>query len=240
MSVSRRRVRAIYRKELREYRRKPTIVTGIAILPLIFLIQPPTDVFALPASSASALSHEDPLPYLLAIAAIVPAMAAAHPVAGERQQGTLEPVLTTPARREEFLPGKALAAPVPSLAVSHAACALFLACIEIRAHPVTAPALVRGPELPAQLPFTPLLAGWPIWAGMAISTRSSDVRVAQQPGMPANLPSVAVTTLIALNVIHATRSPALGGAAALLLLNRLSWRITSATFDRERLITGTR
>ena len=40
MSVSRRRVRAIFRKELREYRRNRTIVTGMAILPLLFLIQP--------------------------------------------------------------------------------------------------------------------------------------------------------------------------------------------------------
>jgi ABC-type Na+ efflux pump permease subunit len=40
MSVSRRRVRAIFRKELQEYRRNRTIVTGMAILPLLFLIQP--------------------------------------------------------------------------------------------------------------------------------------------------------------------------------------------------------
>ena len=44
MSVSRRRVRAIYRKELREYRRNRTIVTGMAILPLLFLVQPLDDL----------------------------------------------------------------------------------------------------------------------------------------------------------------------------------------------------
>jgi ABC-2 type transport system permease protein len=49
-----------------------------------------------------------------------------------------------------------------------------------------------------------------------------------------------MTTLIALNVIHPTLGLALGLGAALLLLNHLGWRITSATFDRERLITGTR
>jgi hypothetical protein len=52
--------------------------------------------------------------------------------------------------------------------------------------------------------------------------------------------TVAVTSLIACNVIHATLGLALGGAAAPLLGYRLGWRITSATFDRERLITGTR
>jgi ABC-type transport system involved in multi-copper enzyme maturation permease subunit len=161
-------------------------------------------------------------------------------VVGERQQGTLEPVLTTPIRREEFLLGKALAALVPSVATSLAVYAFFLACIELFARPAVASALLRGPELLAQLLFTPLLAGWSIWVGMAISARSSDVRVAQQLGMLASLPSVAVTSLIAFNGIHATLDLALSLAAALLVLNGLGWRIMSATFDRERLITATR
>jgi hypothetical protein len=49
-----------------------------------------------------------------------------------------------------------------------------------------------------------------------------------------------VTTLVALNVIKASLVTALIAAAALLLLNRLGWRLTSAAFDRERLIAGTR
>ena len=52
--------------------------------------------------------------------------------------------------------------------------------------------------------------------------------------------SVAVTTLLALNVIHPTLALAVGAAALLLILNRLGWRATSAMFDRERLTTGTR
>ncbi len=46
MSISARRVRAIFRKELREYRRNGPIVAAMAILPLIFLIQPLVLVFA--------------------------------------------------------------------------------------------------------------------------------------------------------------------------------------------------
>ncbi len=44
-------------------------------------------------------------------------MVAAYAVVGERQQGTLEPVLTTPVRREEFLLGRALASFVVSLGI---------------------------------------------------------------------------------------------------------------------------
>jgi ABC-type transport system involved in multi-copper enzyme maturation permease subunit len=149
-------------------------------------------------------------------------------------------VLTTPVRREEFLLGKALAVLVPSVAISYRVFVLFLACVELFAQPGVVPALVQGPDLLAQLVFTPLLAGWSIWLGIAISTRASEIRVAQQLGLLANLPSVAVTTLLALNVIHPTLALAIGGAVLLLALNRLGWRVTSAMFDRERLITGTR
>lgn len=105
MNISKRRVSAIFRKELREYRHNGTIVSTMAIIPLIFVLPPLIDVFAQPASSAIALRHGDALLYLLRIPAIVPAVVAAYAVVGERQQGTLEPVLTTPVLREEFLLG---------------------------------------------------------------------------------------------------------------------------------------
>jgi ABC-type Na+ efflux pump permease subunit len=238
--MSTRRVRAIFRKELREYRRNRSLTVGMAIIPVLFCVQPLIQVFALPASASIPLRHEHVLLYLLGIPALVPAFVAAYAVAGERQQGTLEPVLTTPIRREELLLGKALAVLLPSTAVAYAVYALFLACVELFALRAVASALVHPAELLAQLALTPLLAGWTIWIAIAISTRSNDIRVAQQLASLAGLPSVAVTTLIALNVIPATFGLALAGAAVLLVLNRLGWRITSAMFDRERLITGTR
>jgi ABC-type transport system involved in multi-copper enzyme maturation permease subunit len=241
MTVSERRVRAIFRKELQEYRRNGALIIGtMAVIPLIFVLPPLLDVFALPASAAGTLGHEHPLLYLLGIPAIVPAAVAAYSVVGERQQGTLEPMLTTPIRRDEFLLGKALAALVPSLAIAYAVYLFVLACIELFAHPGVAAALVRGPDILAQLLFTPLLAAWSIWVGIAISTRASDVRVAQQLGMLASLPSVAMTTLIAYNVIPASLGLAVSLAALLLVLDGLGWMVTSAAFDRERLVTGTR
>jgi ABC-type Na+ efflux pump permease subunit len=235
-----RRVRAIVGKELREYRRNRSLVAGMAILPLIFVINPLVTVFALPASSAGVLLDQHVLIYLLGIPAIVPAVIAASSIAGERQQGTLEPVLSTPIGRAEFLLGKVVAALVPSVAISYAVYALVLACVALFAEAEVAAALVRGSDVLAQLLFTPLLAGWSIWVGTAISTRSGDVRVAQQLGMLANLPSIAVTTLIAYDVIHPTLGLAVGLAAALLLGNGIGWRLTAALFDRERLITGRR
>jgi ABC-2 type transport system permease protein len=113
------RIRAIFRKELRDYRRNRQIVTSMAVLPLILSVYPSIQILALPASSAGVLLGKQPLVYMLALPAIVPAVVAAYAVAGERQQDTLEPVLTTPIRREELVLGKALAALLPSLAVSY-------------------------------------------------------------------------------------------------------------------------
>jgi ABC-type transport system involved in multi-copper enzyme maturation permease subunit len=237
---SRRRVQAIFAKDLREFRRNRSLTVGMGIIPVLFSVQPLITVLTVSSAASTTLRHEHVLLYMLGIPALVPSLVAAYSIVGERQQGTLEPVLTTPIRRQELLLGKALAALVPSIVVAYLVFALFLACVGLFAAPSVASALIRVPDLLAQLVFTPLLAGWSIWTAMLISTWASDVRVAQQLAMVASLPSVAVIVLVALNVIPASLVTAAVAAAALLLLNRLGLRLVSATFDRERLITGTR
>ena len=240
MSLNSRRVRAIVGKELRDFRRNRNLTVGMAIVPVLFCVQPLVAVFTLDPAASTALRHEHVLLYMLGIPALVPSFVAAYSVVGERQQGTLEPVLTTPIRREELLLGKALAALLPSLAVAYLVYGLYLACVELFAAPAVASALIRPPDLLAQLVFTPLLAGWSIWVAILISTRSNDTRVAQQFATLASLPSITVTTLIALNVIKVSFAAGLAAAAVLLLLNRIGWRLASATFDRERLIISTK
>ena len=235
-TTSSRRVRAIFRNEMRDYRRNGQIVATMIILPLIFVIPPLINIFALSAQSAIALGRGDPLLYLLGIPALVPATIAAFSVVGERQQGTLEPVLSTPIRRQEFVLGKALSALVPSVAVAYLVYALTLLALAIFADPAVASALLQSQDVLAQLAFTPLLATWSIWLGIAISTRASDVRVAQQLGMLANLPSVVVVALVAYDVIHPSARLAFAAAALLLFLDVAGWRLTSAIFGRERLI----
>ena len=240
MNVSRRRVRAIFRKELREYRHNSQILVSMVVLPLVFIVQPTVEIFALPASAAGGLAGKEPLVYMLAIPALVPAVLASFSVAGERQQGTLEPALTTPIRAEEFLLGKALAVLVPVLTVSYLVFGVFVAAIELFAQSAVVSAVLHGPELLAQVLFTPLLAAWSIWVGIAISARSSDPRVAAQLSVLASLPPIAVTTLIATGGIHGTLRLALALGAALLLFDVVGGRIVSPMFDRERLITGTK
>ena len=129
---------------------------------------------------------------MLLIPAFVPATLAAYSVVGEREQGTLEPVLTTPIRREEFLVAKALAVAAPTITIAYAIFAIFLAVAKLFAHPGIASAIFAGSHVLVQLLFTPLLAGWSIWVGIAISARSSDIRAAQQLSVFASLPPLAI------------------------------------------------
>jgi ABC-type Na+ efflux pump permease subunit len=243
MSLSTARTAAIVRKELRDYRRNRFIVASMSVLPVIMVALPMADILALPAGVTSAALNTRiglALFYLLLVPTIIPASLAAYSVVGEREQGTLEPVLTTPVRREEFLLGKALAALIPTLAIAYAVYGVFLACAAAFAHPGVRSAVFAGSHLLVQLVFTPLLAGWSIWVGIAISTRSSDLRVAQQLSVLASLPLLAVTSLMSFGVIQPTPAIALGLAAAVAAIDGAAWRIVSTMFDRERLITGIR
>lgn len=239
MMLSLRRVRAIVRKELREVQHNGSLLVAMAVLPLLFIIQPLVAVLGLSAKAAAGLSHEHVLLYLLGIPALVPPVIAATAVAGERQQATLEPVLTTPIRAEELLLGKALAAWIPSVAIAFVVDALFLAIVALFANPGIASAMVNGADLVTQVLFVPLLAAWSIWVGLAMSTRASDPRVAQQLAILASLPVVLGVVVVALDVVPP--SPTLGVivAVALVVLDVVGWRVASGLFDRERLITGT-
>jgi ABC-2 type transport system permease protein len=162
----------------------------------------------------------------------------AYSVVGEREQGTLEPVLITPIRQEEFLVGKALAVLAPTLTVAYTIFGIFLATAALFAHHVIASVVFERSHILVQLLFTPLVAGWSIWVGIAISARAADVRVAQQLSLLASLPPVAIVALMSFNVITPTVGLTLGLAAALLAVDGLGWRAVAAMFDRERLITG--
>ena len=236
--MSTRRIWAIVRKEVREYRRNRSVIYGMAVLPLVFAVQPLIAVLRLSSGAAGGLAHEHVLLYMLGIPTLVPVFVAAYAVAGERQQGTLEPALTTPVRGDEFLIGKALAALLPSLLIAYLVFAAFVGIVEVKAAPNVAASVIRGPDLLAQLLFTPLLACWTVWVAIAISTRSSDVRVAQQLGVLASLPPVFITVMIALNVIEPTPELAIGCGALLIVLDVFGWRLVSGLFDRERLISG--
>jgi ABC-2 type transport system permease protein len=216
------------------------VLVTVAIFPLAFLIQPFVAIFLVPAASAGELRHGNELLYLLGLPALVPAALSAYAITGERQQGSLEPVLTTPITREEFILGKALAALAPSVVIAYLVYAVFLLAVGLFAQPGVAAAILEGPDLIVQLIYTPLVAGWTVWIGLGMSARASDPRVAQQLSILGALPLMIGAALLAYNVIPVdTKLLAIIGVV-LVVGDVQGWRIVAPMFDRERLIAGTR
>jgi ABC-type Na+ efflux pump permease subunit len=244
MALDTTRIRAVFRKELRDYQRKRSVVVTMCILPLIFLIEPVVNIFLIPASTSGAVLDKNldiPLLYLLLIPVIMPATLAAYSIVGEREQGTLEPLLTTPIRQQEFILGKAAAVMVPTVALSYTVYGVFLLAVRLFAHPVVSSAVfAQGPVLLALFLFTPMLVGWAIWVCLVISSRASDVRVAQQLGTLASFPPLVVVGLLAFRVISPTFEVAALFAVGLLAIDLRALHIVSRLFDRERLVTGSK
>ncbi len=159
-------IRAVVRKELRDYRRKRSIVVTMCILPLLFLVQPVISIFlTTPGTSGAALQKSliVPILYLLLIPTIMPSTLAAYSVVGEREQGTLEPLLTTPIRQQEFLLGKAASVLIPTLVLSYTVFVVFLVAVRLGANSAVASAVFDdGPVILALFLLTPLMAGWGI------------------------------------------------------------------------------
>jgi ABC-2 type transport system permease protein len=214
----------------------------MAVLPILFLIEPVVVIFVAPPTlSGGSLGKNLVLPilYLLLIPTVMPSTLAAYTVAGEREQGTLEPLLTTPIRQEEFIVGKAAAVLIPTMVASYVVFGLFLAAVALFAHPFVATAFFhQGPVLLALFLLAPLLSTWAIVVGMAISVRASEVRVAQQLATLASFPPVVVILLLGVGVLHPTFALALEFAAVLLAIDLVALRLISGMFDRERLVTG--
>jgi ABC-2 type transport system permease protein len=241
MTFSWARVGAVLHKELRDYRRNRFVIGTMAAVPVLFIILPTIQLVAANTTDkAVSLRIGLSLLYMLVIPVTMPSVVCAYAVVGEREQGTLEPVLSTPVRREEFLIAKALAAFLPTLVIAYAVFGIFLAVAALFASPVIVSAIFTGPHVLVQLLFTPLLAGWAIWVGIAVSTRSTDVRVAQQLSVLGSVPPLVIVALMSLNVISESTALAIGLAGALLAFDLLAWRVVAGMFDRERLVTGSR
>ena len=235
------RVGAVIRKELAEFRRNRLIVITAAVLPVIFLVSPTASILSLKATVLTTVLQnrvDAALFFPLLIPVFVPATMAAYSVAGEREQGTLEPVLTTPVSTIEFVAGKAAAIFVPAIGIAYLVFGLFVAIVQFGAAAAVATAVLHAPQLPAELVFIPLLAAWAIWVGLAISARTGEIRVAQQLSVLASLPPVAVAALLSFHVIDPTFAVAAALAGGLFAVDCVACFLVARLFNREWLVTG--
>lgn len=234
-------VRALIRKELREYRHHRMIVLTATVLPIAFLILPIANLALFNSETSIGgvnLAVGQAMFCFFLAPVIIPATMAAYAVIGERDQGTLEPLLTLPLSDSQFLAGKVIAIVVPTVAASFAIYAFYMAFVLVAVH-----GEVRGPILDWTWTFgfgllAPALATFSTLLGMAFSARAKDIRIAEHLSGLILLPAMLPVMLVVTRAIPANVITWLVFVAIVATLDVLLWGLALRAFDREKAITA--
>lgn len=206
------------------------------IVELTKVVQPA--LASLPLEAASQAFMLQQFLFLFLIGPIVAAVSlVAYSVVGEKQARTLEPLLTTPLTTVEILIAKVLAAFVPALIGEAIGFALFVLIVTMFAQPGVLGALLTVRTAVLLTLVGPLAALTALQMAIAVSSRASDPRSAQQ------IATVVVLPIAALLVGQITGVFIIG--TAMLLLAALSllaiWLVVAtfsvALFQRETILT---
>jgi ABC-type transport system involved in multi-copper enzyme maturation permease subunit len=234
------RIAAVVRKEFREYRRNRFIVVTMAAMPVVVLLILVGETFALPDRIPVAALRRpvgEALLFLQLIPVMLPTTIAAYAVIGEREQGTLETLLTTPVTDRELLAGKAIAAVIPAVGISWVLFAVYVGLAQLFAPAIVVERIWTADQAVAMALLTPALAAFAILVGILISLRSTDFRVAQQLAVLASLPVIGLVALVTFRVIRPNAWLYAAAAGLVALLAVACWRLATRLFNRERLLT---
>ena len=190
-----------------------------------------------PGELAGAFAVQQFLVFFLLMPAYIPLSVATFSSIGEKQARSLEPVLASPIRTQELLAGKAVAALVPGLLAGWVTYAIFVVLASLTYGPalfgvVTDPSWLAGVFL-----LGPAVGLSSVVAGVIVSARVNDPRVAQQIG------GVVIVPVIALVLLQATGTLLVGAAGytllaiIVLIISIVGLRIGVRLFDREAILT---
>lgn len=168
----------------------------------------------------------------------IPSVIASYAVVGEKRDRTLEPLLATPVETWELLSGKALAALLPTLAVTLACAVLFAAGVGLLAVSARVDeAIVSAGWWAVLLIDAPLLALIGIALIVIVSSRANDPRSAQQISALLIVPVMLLLFGNLTGVLFLSPLVALVGGVFLAALAVLTLRIAASLFQREAILT---
>lgn len=251
----------LLRREWSEMIRNRLLVSTILVPPLILTAAPiilaaAVGERALPAELASQILAQRPewagftpgelagafavqqfLVFFLLMPAYIPLSIATFSIIGEKQARSLEPVLAAPIRTVELLAGKALAALVPGVLAGLVTYVVFVGLASLVYGPnlfgvVTDPSWLAGVFL-----LGPAVGLSSVVAGVIVSARVNDPRVAQQIG------GVIIVPVIGVVLVQATGTVLVGAlgyallALIILAVALVGLRIGVRLFDREAILT---
>jgi ABC-2 type transport system permease protein len=186
------------------------------------------------------------LPYILPAfsflfvlgAALLPVGIAAYSLIGEKVQKSLEPLLATPTTDEEILVGKSIAAFLPALATNLVGALIFTTLVDLFTYKTLGSLYYPNWDIVIIVfllgPLASLLS---VGYNVLISSRSNDVRSAQQLGALIILPLAVVYLLSEIKVLDLTTNNLLIIAACLAAIDLIVFFLVKATFQREEILT---
>jgi ABC-2 type transport system permease protein len=201
------------------------------------LAQKPEWAAFTPGELAGAFAVQQFLVFFLLMPAYIPLSIATFSIIGEKQARSLEAVLAAPIRTVELLAGKAIAALVPGVLAGWATYIAFVALASFVYGPALFGVVTDASWLAGVFLLGPAMGLSSVVAGVIVSARVGDPRVAQQIG------GIVIVPVIALVVVQATGTILVGPAGYVLMaivvtvISLEGLRVGVRLFDREAILT---
>ena len=233
-------------KDFATFRRKRTILYTLVIVPILVAILIPAVILVAQGRSNGGMTEARLtvlLPsfafFWLVLSGVIPTTLASYSIVGEKVEKSLEPLLATPTTDGEILVGKGIAAFLPSIVSILAGASLFMGLMDW----VTWDTM-HGPFFPnwsaaiVLFLMVPLAAIMSVEWNVVISSRVSDVRVAQQLGALLVIPLAGIYVAGEISIIDlGDTTNLLIVASAIALIDLLFLPVARATFRREEILT---
>lgn len=238
----------VARKDFATFRTKKYIIYSIAVVPMIVsILLPLITWYAINyrnnGAGLSAAEITVLLPlfafFYLFLAGVIPVTIASYSLVGEKVEKSLEPLLATPTTDGEILLGKGIAAFLPPVATIVLGAVIFMGLTDAVTidklgyyfFPNTNAAIL----LFLMVPLAALMSTeWNVF----VSSRVSDVRVAQQVGILLALPLVGIYVAGQVKLVSLGNTDTLLAiSGALFLIDIIFLFVARAAFRREEILT---
>ena len=233
-------------KDFAVFRKKKNIIFTMAYVPLFIAVGLPTVIWLVEHRNSARTSPAELAILLpafsflyLIFAGYLPTTLASYSLVGEKVEKSLEPLLATPTTDSEILLGKGIAAFIPPVAGILAGSAVFMALMDFVTRSKLGynffPNWNSAVLLFVMVPLAALLS---VEWNVIISSRASDIRIAQQFGALAVIPLGVIYLAGEINLIDlGVTTNLLYICVAIVAVDVILFMLARATFRREEILT---
>jgi len=234
-------------KDFKVFLKRKNIIYSILVVPLIVSILFPMVIqFAGQRNGAAGIPVAELtilLPaftfFYLVLAGMIPTTIASYSIVGEKVEKSLEPLLATPTTDSEILLGKGISAFLPPISAILGGATIFMVLMDLFTYGTLGyyffPNWNTGIVLFLMVPLAAVMS---VEWNVIVSSRVSDVRVAQQIGILLMIPFGGIYVAGELDLINlGVTSNLLIIACGLLMVDVLLLYVAKAIFRREEILT---